>query len=138
MKKIKLLLVAIMLYSSFAIAQTQTEDKAKVIIMRETGIGGSGTSAKIYMNGEEIYKLYNNRYFEMDIDEGNYNFSVSLGLASKKKGEELIKIKAEKNNTYYMQVKITSGLVTRIYLEEITKNTFENKVSGLKKSEKDN
>jgi hypothetical protein len=136
MKKIKLLLVAIMLYSSFAIAQN--EDKAKVIIMRETGLGASGSSAKIYMNGEEIFKLSNNRYFEMDIDQGNYNFSVSLGLASKKKGEELIKIKAEKNNTYYFQVKITSGLVTRIYLEEITKNTFENKVSGLKKSEKDN
>ncbi len=136
MKKIKLLFVAFMFFSSFVVAQN--EDKAKVIIMRETGLGGSGTSAKIFMNGEEIFKLSNNRYFEMDIDEGNYNFSVSLGLASKKKGEELIKIKAEKNNTYYLQVKITSGLLTRIYLEEITKNTFENKVSGLKKSEKDN
>lgn len=137
MKKIKLLLVAIMLYSSFAIAQN--EDKAKVIFMRETGFTGSGIACTIYMNGEDIFKLSNNRYFEMDIDEGNYNFSVSLGMASKKKGEELIKIKAEKNNTYYFQVKIQSGVITsKVYLEEITKNTFENKVGGLKKSEKDN
>lgn len=137
MKKIKLLLVAVMLYSSFAIAQT--EDKAKVIIMRETGFTGSGIACTIYMNGEDIFKLSNNRYFEMYIDEGNYNFSVKLGIAGKKKGEELIKIKAEKNNTYYLQVKIQSGVITsKVYLEEITKNTFENKVSGLKKSEKDN
>lgn len=137
MKKIKLLLVAVMLYSSFVFAQN--EDKAKVIIMRETGFTGSGIACTIYVNGEDIFKLSNNRYFEMYIDEGNYNFSVSLGLASKKKGEELIKIKAEKNNTYYLQVKIQSGVISsKVYFEEITKNTFENKVSGLKKCEKDN
>lgn len=137
MKKIKLLLVAVMLYGTCAIAQT--EDKAKVVIMRETGFTGTATSSTIYMNGEEIFKLPNNRYFEMYIDEGNYNFSAKLVFAGKKKGEELIKIKAEKNNTYYLQVKIQSGAITsKIYLEEITKNTFENKVSGLKKLEKDN
>lgn len=137
MKKIKLLLVAIMLYSSFAIAQT--EDKAKVIIIRESGLAGSASPAKILMNGVEITKLSNNRYFEIEVDPGNYNFSADFGgLSGKKKGEEFVKLKVEANNFYYLQTKVTTGLITRIYLEEITKNTFENKVSGLKKSEKDN
>ena len=81
--------------------------KARLYFMRDTGFMGSGSNARIQVNGIDKPDLAMGGFFYTDEDPGNIFIMVDGGQYSP--GDAKLTLKAEEGQTYYFFVEPNTG-----------------------------
>lgn len=104
---------------------------ATLVFYRDGQFFGSGVNFNVFVNGEKICKLSNNKYLVYKVKPGKTEIgtgTAGLNLA-KKQG---LALDTEAGGIYYVQCDMKQSLVAnRLELTEVTKSTAEKKMSGL-------
>jgi hypothetical protein len=127
MKRILIILtLALVARASMAQNESVLNEPATLIIYRKGQYSGFSANFSVYVNGELICKLSNNRYIEVTIPPGKINIiAVKSGVAINKKTEALL-IAVSPGQTYYLQGNVKSSAIRyRMELSEVTVGTFE-------------
>jgi hypothetical protein len=88
---------------SFAQSEPSRDAKAKLIFFREGHFNGSALKPSVYVDGKEINRLANGRWFSVEVEPGKHN------LGSSAKHEPATVIDLAPNETAYVEMVITTG-----------------------------
>lgn len=135
MKKTTLIIAILLLFAPFLKAQTTDipSGKARVYLLRETGVIGWAAKFNFMVNNKKICSLGNKKYTILDIDTGEVSICT---MPLNKKGQNVYgdissKVKLEAGNTYYFNFYI--NLSPAQGWEQITiKNVAEEMIKKLK------
>ena len=100
-----MLLVLGCLLSTVSLAQSEPfrDGKATIIFFREGHMTGSALKPSVYVDGKEINRLANGRWFSVEVGPGKHN------LDSSAKHEPATVIDLAPNETAYVEMVITMG-----------------------------
>ena len=100
------------------------DDVATLIIYRGGQAFGLGMNYSIFVNGQKICKLSNNRYIEYKAKPGKIALTAKRGGVEVFKRETGLDLDAKAGTTYYVQGDVKSSLTrTRLELSEVTEST---------------
>jgi hypothetical protein len=105
-KRMFLLLILSCLLSTKALTQSDQpiqNAKAKLIFFREGHFGGSALKPSIYVDGKEVNRLPNGRWFSVTVEPGRHS------LESSAKNEPATVVEVAPNETAYVQMIIAMG-----------------------------
>ena len=134
-KNLMLTLLIFSSFTSFMKAQNSvnTTETGKIYFLRSTGLVGSGSPFKTYIDGELVCKLDNKKYSIHEISSGVHECYVLFGGLKLNEKAEKCKIKVESGKITYVQFFLENGFLSfRIYGEEITENTAKQKIEKMK------
>lgn len=104
---------------------------ATLVFYRSGQFFGSGVNFNVFVNGEKICKLSNNKYLLYKVKPGKTEVgtgTAGLNLA-KKQG---LSLDTEAGGIYYVQCDMKQSLIAnRLELTEVTKSTAEKKMGGM-------
>jgi hypothetical protein len=133
MKRIVLLLTAIILGGSiFTTAKSQTADSATVYVYRKGQFSGATANWAVFLNGEKVCKLSNNKYIILKVAPGKHKISSKIGGVEVFKKETEIEIEATAGGSFYVACNIKSSVMrSRLELTEVTKSTATKQMEGM-------
>jgi hypothetical protein len=88
---------------SFAQSEPPRDAKATIIFFREGHVAGSALKPSVYVDGKEINRLANGRWFSVEVEPGKHN------LGSSAKNEPATVIDLAPSETAYVEMVITMG-----------------------------
>ncbi len=88
---------------SFAQSEPPRDAKATIIFFREGHFAGSALKPSVYVDGKEINRLANGRWFSVEVEPGKHN------LGSSAQNEPATVIDLAPNETAYVEMIITMG-----------------------------
>ena len=89
--------------SSFAQSEPSRDAKAKLVFFREGHVAGSALKPSVYVDGKEVNRLANGRWFSVEVEPGKHN------LGSSAKNEPTTVVDVAPNETAYVEMVITMG-----------------------------
>lgn len=90
--------------ASFAQSEQPTQDhKARLVFFREGHFAGSALKPSVYVDGQEIDRLPNGRWFSITVEPGKHS------LQSSAKNEPATTVEVEPNETAYIEMIIAIG-----------------------------
>lgn len=99
-------------------------DYATVYIYRGGQFFASGINYSIYVNGQKICKLSNNRYIEYKAKPGKLAITAQRGGIEVFKRETAVDLDVEAGKSYYVRGDVKSSITrTRLEMSEVTENT---------------
>lgn len=101
-----------------------TDDVATIYIYRGGQFFASAINYSIYVNGEKICKLSNNKYIEYKAKPGKIVLTAQRGGLEVFKRETELELDTEAGKKYYVKGEVKSSITrTRLELSEVTENT---------------
>ena len=101
------------IYASFYKYSSPGTNKAKVIIVRDSGLLGGGLSVGFYVNGELISHIERGEFLELYLDEGENILGVlpEVIISSNPDSSDLVEqvLKVKSGNNYPFRISINSG-----------------------------
>lgn len=99
------LLAVSCLFSAVSFAQSAPphDGKATLIFFREEHFNGSALKPSVYMDGKEINRLANGRWFSVEVEPGKH----SLGSSAKHEPTSVVDLAP--NETAYVEMVIING-----------------------------
>ena len=133
MKKISALLAASLLLVCTAFQSAPPADgMATVYIYRGGQFMGALANYAVYVNGQKICKLSNERYIEYQTKPGTLIFMAKNGGLEVFKKETGLELPVEAGHKYYVRGDIkTSFTRARMELSEVTENTAKRDMAKL-------
>ncbi len=123
----------------FAQQQTFAQDAdgmATIYFYREGQFGAALQNYNVFVNGEKVCKISNNRYFFTKVKPGEVYFTSKAGGVEVFKRKENFSMEVKAGETYYISCDIKRSLTRyRLEFEEVTENTAKN---AMKDMEEDN
>ncbi len=111
-------------FRSDRISVDRTDDLATIYIYRSGQFYGSALNYSIYVNGEKICKLSNNKYIEYKAKPGKLAITAQRGGIEVFKRETELELDADAGKKYYVKGDIKSSITrTRLEMSEVTENT---------------
>ena len=111
--------------------EANTEPKAEIYVLRNTGIAGSAVRFRSFLNGELLGKINNKRYEKYEVAAGSHEFSVQF--SGKKKKQKGFTINVEPGKKYYLMMVIQYGwFVNKLYAVEVSESSAERLMKPLK------
>ena len=100
-----MLLAFCCLLSAVSLAQSEPphDARATIIFFREGHFTGSALKPSVYVDGKEVSRLANGRWFSVEVEPGKHN------LGSSAKNEPATVIDLAPNETAYVEMVITMG-----------------------------
>ena len=130
-----MLFIAGMLFSlmSFGRAPQQAPGDSSVIYIYRTGqFNGAGTNWAIFVDGQKICKISNNRFMQITVAPGKHRISAKIGGANLFKKETEVEIEAETGGSYYVACNIKQSITrSRLEMLEVTKSTASKQMEGM-------
>ncbi|WP_338872423.1 DUF2846 domain-containing protein [Spirosoma sp. SC4-14] len=100
------------------------DDFATIYIYRGGQFFGSGLNYSIYVNGQKICKLSNNKYIEYKTKPGKLSITAQRGGVELFKRETELELDTEAGKKYYVKGDVKSSITrTRLEMSEVTENT---------------
>src|SRR4051812_1418572 len=93
-----------------------TDDSTFIYIYRVGQFSGAASNWAVFLDGEKICKLSNNRYMKLAVTPGKHTISAKIGGAVLLKKETEAEVDAEKGGSYYIACNIKQS-ITRARLE---------------------
>ena len=119
-------------FRSDSIQKLPADDFATVYIYRGGQFFGSGINYSIYVNGEKICKLSNNKYIEYKAKPGKLSLTAQNGGIEVFKKETSLDFDVEAGKKYYVRGDIKSSITrTRLEMSEVTENTAKRDMNGM-------
>ncbi len=129
--------VILMLLGGFLMAfANENKGKAKLIFLHERAFWGA--KVKIKINNERMIDLPNNRYCEIEINEGHLELIVDRdnSISTKEKPEIQSTLLAEHDKVYYLKIyREVDYFTDKLYLVRVSEQTAK-KAMKLMKLEK--
>ena len=123
----------ILLISLLFVSNVKAQDLAEcpedsevgiVYFLRGKGHAGSATAFSALIDGVRVCKLNNRRYSKHELTPGLHKFKAQFGGKKGKKKAEIIEIKIEAGQTYYIQMVMQASFwVNDVTPVEITRNS---------------
>lgn len=123
----------ILLISLLIVSNAEAQDLAEcpedsevgiVYFLRGKGHAGSATAFSALIDGVRVCKLNNRRYSKHELTPGLHKFKAQFGGKKGKKKAEIIEIKIEAGQTYYIQMVMQASFwVNDVTPVEITRNS---------------
>ncbi|GAB4032633.1 DUF2846 domain-containing protein [Spirosoma jeollabukense] len=111
-------------FRSDSIHKPPTDDFATIYIYRGGQFYASAINYSIYVNGEKICKLSNNKYIEYKVKPGKLAITAQRGGIEVFKRETGLDLDTEAGKKYYVKGDVKSSLTrTRLEMSEVTENT---------------
>ena len=108
------------------------DETATVCIYRGGQFMGSMANYAVYINGEKICKLSNERYIEYKTKPGTLNIMAKNGGVEVFKKETGLELAVEAGRTYYVRGDIKTSITrARMELSEVTENTAKRDMTKL-------
>ena len=100
-----LVLVQVVAFGQGTGSQTTevAKDKAKIVFFRESHYAGSTLRPSVYVDGKEVERLDDGRWFSIEVDPGKHE------LGSSAKNEPHTMVNAQGGETTYVQMVIVPG-----------------------------
>jgi hypothetical protein len=118
--------------SAFRPAPAADDDMATVCIYRGGQFMGAMANYAVYVNGEKICKLSNERYIEYKAKPGKLDIMAKNGGMEVFKKETGLELNVEAGHKYYVRGDIkTSFTRARMELSEVTENTAKRDMAKL-------
>lgn len=113
--------------------ETEKKEVGKICFLRSTGLSGSFSAFKTYIDGELVCELNNKKYSTHEVLVGKHECYVQYGGLKINEKAEKCKIEVQSDRITYVQFFLNNGLLSfRIYGEEITKDSAEKKMKKMK------
>lgn len=126
------LLVISSAFRSDSINKAPAPDFATIYIYRGGQFFGSGLNYAIFVNGERICKLSNNKYIEYKAKPGKLSLTAQRGGIEVFKRETDIELDTEAGKKYYVKGEVKSSITrTRLEMSEVTENTAKRDMNGM-------
>ncbi|NEU69053.1 DUF2846 domain-containing protein [Spirosoma agri] len=110
----------------------RADDFATVYVYRGGQFFGSTLNYSIYVNGEKICKLSNNKYIEYKAKPGKLSITAQRGGIEVFKRETALELDAEAGKKYYVKGDVKSSITrTRLDMSEVTENTAKRDMNGM-------
>lgn len=107
-------------------------DYATVYVYRGGQFFASTINYSIYVNGEKICKLSNNKYIEYKAKPGKLAITAQRGGIEVFKRETALDVDTEAGKKYYVKGDVKSSLTrTRLELSEVTESTAKRDMNGM-------
>ena len=101
-------------------AQQVGEGEGTVYLMRRTGYNGSLDGYSIFMDGQLICVLNNNKYTVHKVPAGKHDFSIQFNGKQVKDKTEKLEVEVSTNGEYYINVEQRNGWATvKVKLQEL-------------------
>ena len=129
---IKTLILIIIAGFSMAFIE-ESKGKAKLIFLHERAFWGA--KVKIKINNERIIDLPNNRYCEIEINEGNLELIVDRdnSINTKEKPEIQSTLLAESDEVYYLKIyREVDYFTDKLYLVRVSEQTAKKAMKSMK------
>lgn len=111
----------------------ENKGKAKLVFLHERAYWG--TKVKIKINNERIIDLPNNRYCEIEMNEGSLELIVDRenSMSTKEKPEIQANLMAEPDKIYYLKIyREVDYFTDRLYLVRISEQTARKAMKSMK------
>ena len=119
------------LFSAFRLVPP-TDGMATVCIYRGGQFMGALSNYAVYINGEKICKLSNERYIEYQAKPGTLNIMAKNGGVEMFKKETGLELTVEAGHKYYVRGDIKASITrARMELSEVTENTAKRDMAKL-------
>ncbi|MBI2729834.1 MAG: DUF2846 domain-containing protein [Sphingobacteriales bacterium] len=123
----KLILLFCILSSSITILHAQdniSPDSALIYIYRGGQMNGALSNWAIFLDGQKVCKISNNRYMVLTVKPGKHTVSAHIGGADLFKKETNIELETEGGKAFYVSCSIKQSFTrARLEMEEVTKST---------------
>ncbi|SFE62688.1 DUF2846 domain-containing protein [Spirosoma endophyticum] len=111
-------------FRSDSIQKLSTDDFTTIYIYRGGQFYASAINYSIYVNGEKICKLSNNKFIEYKVKPGKLAITAQRGGIEVFKRETGLDLDTEAGKKYYVKGDVKSSLTrTRLEMSEVTENT---------------
>ena len=118
--------------SAFCPAPGAADDTATVCIYRGGQFMGALANYAVYINGQKICKLSNERYIEYKAKPGTLNIMAKNGGVEIFKKETGLELTVEAGHKYYVRGDIKASITrARMELSEVTENTAKRDMAKL-------
>ena len=111
-------------YSQDLIENSKDSKMGMVYFLRGKGHAGSATAFSALIDGVRVCKLNNRRYSVHEVTPGIHQFKAQFGGKKGKNKAEIIEIKIDAGETYYIQMVMQASFwVNDVSPVEITRNS---------------
>ena len=119
-------------FRSDSVSTGPADDFAMVYVYRGGQFFASTINYSIYVNGEKICKLSNNKYIEYKAKPGKLAITAQRGGIEVFKRETALDVEAEAGKKYYVKGDMKSSITrTRLELSEVTESTAKRDMNGM-------
>lgn len=111
----------------------ENKGKAKLVFLHERAFWGGKVRIKI--NNERIINLPNNRYCEVEINEGSLELTIDRdnSISTKEKPEIQANLMAEHDKIYYLKIyREVDYFTDKLYLVRISEQTAKQAMKSMK------
>lgn len=111
----------------------ENKGKAKIVFLHERAFWG--TKVKIKINNERIIDLPNNRYCEIEINEGHLDILVDRdnSMSTKEKPDVQATLTAEHDKIYYLKIyREVDYFTDKLYLVRVSEQTAKKAMKSMK------
>lgn len=111
-------------FRSDSVSTAPSADFATVYIYRGGQFFASTINYSIYVNGQKICKLSNNKYIQYKAKSGKLSITAQRGGVEVFKRETAVDLDVEMGKSYYVRGDVKSSITrTRLEMSEVTENT---------------
>ena len=128
-----ILFICLIASSTVVKAQEQiSPDSALIYIYRGGQMTGALNNWAIFLDGEKVCKISNNRYMVLTVAPGKHEISAHIGGADLFKKETKIEVETEGGKAFYVSCSIKQSFTrARLEMEEVTKSTASKKLEKM-------
>ena len=121
MKKLIFNLIVTLFFASLASAQDTTKvASGKIYFLRSTGISGSGSAFKMFIDDKFVCKLNNKNYSVHEVAVGKHNCFVKGGRKKPGEGAEKFVVQVEAGKITYVKLIYEIGVFEYyLYFKEV-------------------
>ena len=124
----------VIILGGFLMAFTnENKGKAKLVFLHERAFWG--TKVKIKINNERMIDLPNNRYYEIEVNEGNIELIVDRdnNMSAKDKPEIQATLMTEHDKVYYLKIyREVDYFTDKLYLVRISEQAAKKAMKSMK------
>lgn len=107
-------------------------ETASIYIYRTGSWSGAGNNWAMFVDGEKVCKLSNNRYIKVDVAPGKHRVSSKIGGIEVLKKETDLEIDAEAGKSYFVACNVKQSLTrARLEMVEVTKSSADKQMEKM-------
>ncbi|MBT8243943.1 hypothetical protein [Winogradskyella sp.] len=133
MKKISLILFLQTFAQNTEDVTEASDDTGTICFISSTGLVGSASTFKVFIDKTFVYKYNNKRYSNHEVSAGKHLVFVQFGGKKSKERAEKFEVEVQPGKITYVQVVFENNtFVNNVYCEEVTANITDQKMKKLK------
>jgi hypothetical protein len=105
---------------------------ATIYIYRTGSWSGAANNWALFVDGEKVCKLSNNRFIKVDVPAGKHRVSSKIGGLEVLKKETELEIEAEAGKSYFVACNVKQSLTrARLEMTEVTKSSADKQMEKM-------